>query len=132
MTTLLVGVVALLALLLPGLRDQLALSATHRQQEYVALSFARGDDGTVATCERARGRLRVGFVVTSALPEARELGYVVAVGDSEVDGRVTVAPGESAGVARVVPLPRERRFDVEVRLPAEDRRIRAHCGGAGS
>ena len=131
-TTLVIGLVALLALLLPGVRDQLALSATHEQQEYVALSFARSDDGTVATCERTGGQVRVGFVVTSALAGDRELGYVVTVGDSEVDGNVVVAPGESAGVVRVLPLPDSKSFDIEVRLPDEDRRVLAHCGGAAS
>lgn len=131
-TTSVIGLVALLALLLPGVRDQLALSATHEQQEYVALSFARSDDGTVATCERADGQVRVGFLVTSALSGDRELGYVVTVGDSEVDGNVVVAPGESTGVVRVLPLPDTRKFDIEVRLPDEGRRVLAHCGGAAS
>ena len=129
-TTSVVGLVALLALLLPGVRDQLALSATHEQQEYVALSFARSDDGTVATCERTGRQVRVGFVVTSELAGDRELGYVVTVGDSEVDGNVVVAPGGSAGVVRVLPLPDSSTYDIEVRLPDEDRRVLAHCGEA--
>lgn len=131
-STLVVGLVALLALLLPGVRDQLALSATHESQEYVALSFARSDDGTVATCERTGGQVRVGFVVTSELSEDRDLDYVVTVGDSEVDGNVSVAPGESAGVTRVLPRPDTKRYDVAVQLPGADRRILAHCGGAAS
>ena len=131
-TTLVIGLVALLALLLPGVRDQLALSATHEPQEYVALSFARSDDGTVATCQRSGRQVRVGFVVTSELSGDRRFGYVVTVGDSEVDGNVVVAPGESAGVVRVLPLPDRTRYDIEVRLPGEDRRVLAHCGGASS
>lgn len=131
-TTLVVGLVALLALLLPGVRDQLALSATHEPQEYVALSFARGDDGTVVTCAREAGAVRVGFVVTSGLSEGRELGYVVTVGDSEADGNVVVEPGESSGVVRALPVPDGKRYDVEVRLPDEGRRVLAHCGGAAS
>ena len=131
-TTLVVGVVALLALLLPGFRDQLALSGTHEDQEYVALSFARSDDGTVATCERTGRQLRVAFVVSSALSEDADLDYVVSVGGRETAGAVALAPGESHGVARVLPVPRAKRYDVEVRLPGADRRILAHCGGAAS
>ncbi len=127
-TTMVAGLVAVLALLLPGVRDQLALSATHQPQEYVALSFARSADGTVATCQRTGRQVRVGFVVTSAHSDDRDLDYVVTVGDSEVDGHVVVASGGSTGVARVLPLPERRRYDVVVRLPGEDRRVRARCG----
>ena len=131
-TTLLAGVVALLALLVPGVRDQLALSATHEPQEYVALSFARSADDTVATCVRSGNRTRIGFVVTSALSEARDVDYVLTVGGRRITGTLTVAAGESSEVTRAVPRPEANRYDVAVRLPAFDRRILAHCGGPGS
>lgn len=131
-TTLVAGVVALLALLLPGVRHQVALSASHEPQEYVALSFARTDDGTVPTCVLLGRQVRVAFVATSALADPREVDYVVTVGRRELSGSIRLDPEESAVVTRFVPAPRAGRYDVEVRLPDEDRTIRAHCGGAGS
>jgi hypothetical protein len=131
-TTSVIGLVALLALLLPSVREQVALSATHQPQEYVALSFARSADGTVAVCMATRSEVRVAFAVESALSESRSLDYGVTVGGTTIVDTVRVEPGESAEVARVLPRPDERRYDVEVVLPGEDRRILAHCGGAAS
>ena len=45
-TGLVLAVAALLALVFPGFREQVALSATHEPQRYVALSFGRAADGT--------------------------------------------------------------------------------------
>jgi hypothetical protein len=127
-TTLVAGLVALLAVLVPGVRDQIALSATHEPQEYVALSFGRTARDTVVTCTTTGAQVRVAFVVTSALSETRTLDYALTVGARRTTGSMTVEPGESADVTRLVPLPRTKRYDVEVRV--EDRRILAHCGAA--
>lgn len=131
-TTLVVGAVALLALVLPGVREQVALSATHQEQEYVALSFGRTEQDTVVTCATTGRRASVGFVVTSARSAARTIPYEVTVGDARVAGSVDLEPGESADVTEVLPRPRRGEYDVEVRLPEDDRRIHAHCGGAAS
>jgi hypothetical protein len=122
-TALAVGLVALLALVLPGVRHQLALSASHVPQEYVALSFARGSAGTVEACATS-----VRFSVHSELSETRTIAYVVSVGDTERTGSVVAEPGESVDVTQVVERPRGR-FTVSVRLPDNDREILAHCGG---
>jgi len=128
-TAIAVGLVAILALVLPGVRHQLALSATHVPQEYVALSFERTTAGTVATCARSGNDVRVSFVVDSALQETRTLDYVVEVGAAKRTGKVVVEPGETAVVTQVVARLSKARYDVSVLLPDVDRRIIAHCSG---
>lgn len=128
-TALAVAVVAVLALVFPGVRQQLALSASHQPQEYVALSFARADDGTVPVCTRAGGDLSIAFTVGSGLRESKDIAFVVTAGKARRAGSVTVEPGESVDVTQVLPRP-ARRFEVAVRLPEDDRRIRASCRGA--
>ena len=128
-TALAVGLVAVLALLVPGVRGQLALSATHQPQQYVGLAFARTPAGTVTTCATGGGRLQVAFDVISHLDRPRELTYTVAVPGQERTGSVTVDPGETARVTRSVELPRARHFEVSVELPDAGRQLLAHCPG---
>lgn len=131
-TTSVVGVVALLALVFPGVRDQVALSATHEEQEYVALSFSRTEQDTVVTCTTAGRRARVGFVVTSAYAGTRTIPYEVVVGDATAAGTVEVGPGETVELVEDLRRPATQAYDVEVRLPDDDRRIHSHCDGAAS
>lgn len=128
-TALAVGLVALLAVLLPGVRDQVALSASHQPQEYVALSFARSPAGTVPVCGGGADRVTVRFTVDSALGEDRTLDYVVTAGPARRTGTVTVEPGETVDVTKVLDRP-AREFDLVVRLPDVDREVHAHCRGA--
>lgn len=132
-TALAVGVLAVLTLLVPGVRAQLALSATHQPQEYVALAFARAADGTVVTCASVPGRhrdaVRVSFDVDSHLDRARDLRYVLTVGGQRHTGTVTTDPGEATRTTRVLPRPGARGFEVAVDLPDVDRRIHARCSG---
>lgn len=128
-TALAVGVVALLALVFPGVREQVALSATHRPQEYVALSFARSEAGTVEFCGAQGSTVSVRFTVDSELGETRTLEYVVKVGEKRRTGTVVAEPGEPVDVTHVVKRPRGR-YDVTVRLPGDGREILAHCQGA--
>jgi hypothetical protein len=128
-TALAAGLVALLAVLVPGVREQVALSASHQPQEYVALSFARSDDGTVPVCGGTGNRVTVGFTVESALSGTRTLDYVLVAGTVRRVGRVLVEPGETADVTQVVRRPK-RDFDLTVQLPDEDREVHAHCRGS--
>lgn len=128
-TAVTVALVALLAAVFPGVRDQLALSASHQPQEYVALSFARSQDGTVPVCGGTRGELTVVFTVDSTLRSERTVDYVVTAGAVRRTGTVTVEPGETADVTQVVDRP-ARDFDLAIRLPNEDREVHAHCRGA--
>lgn len=124
-----VGLVALLALAVPSVRDQIELSASHQPQQYVALSFARDADGTVPVCTLTGDDVSVVFTVDSGLREARTLDYVVQVGQDKRDGTVEVQPGESVDVTQVLHRP-TKHFAVAVRLPEADREVIAHCGGS--
>ena len=135
-TTLVVAVVAALAVVVPGVRDQLALSATHETQGYVALAFPRNQAGKVVVCAPPpagrKAEVRVGFDVGSHLEQARELRYVLTVGDRRHTGTVTTDPGETTRVVRTLAAPARpasagRGWTVTVALPEVDRRIHAHC-----
>jgi len=128
-TALAVAATVLLALVLPGFREQVALSASHRPQEYVALSFGRAPDGTVVTCTGSRSAVKVRFAVESHLAEGRELDYEIGVGDTRRTGTVRVEPGETVEVTRAVRRPAADRFEVTVRLPDVDQQVLAHCEG---
>ena len=127
-TGLLLAVGGLLVQVFPGIREQVALSATHRQQEYVALSFGRAADGTVVECAGSRRTVKVRFVVDSHLTHDRALTYRVTVGKVARKGSVRVDAGRTAEVTRAVRRP-AGRFDVTVRLPEVDERVVAHCAG---
>lgn len=128
-TALAVGLVAVLALLVPGVRDQVRLSATHQQQEYVALSFSRSHAGTVPVCGGSRGEVTVAFTVDGELPSERKYRYVVTAGDERRTGSVTVGEGSTVDVTEAFPRP-DHDFDVAVALPGADREVHAHCRGA--
>src|SRR4051794_23436733 len=98
-SALLVAVVAVLALVFPAFRDQVALSATHQTQQYVALSFGRAADGTVLVCNRTHSTVKVKFAVDSHLRQSRELKYVVTVGSTTRAGTVTADAGRITTVS---------------------------------
>lgn len=131
-TGLVLAVAALLALVFPGFREQVALSATHEPQQYVALSFGRAPDGTVVFCTGSRSAVKVQFAVESHLAESRELEYELSVGDNRRTGTVRVDPGETTEVTRAVRRPADGRFEVTVRLPEVGQQVLAHCSGARS
>lgn len=128
-TALAAGLVALLALLLPGVRHEVALSATHEPQRYVELAFGRTPAGTVVTCSSSDDRVRVAFDVTSHLEQARDLAFVLTVAGHRHPGTVAVDPGRTAQVTRFVTRPARADYDVRVELPDVDREVLAHCPG---
>ncbi|HEY0952370.1 hypothetical protein [Nocardioides sp.] len=130
-TTLALTLVALAALAFPGFRHQVALSASHRDEPYVELYFARPADGPPAVCRTSGGVAKVTFEVRSHLHEDRRLAYTVLVGGVRRSGTVEVAPGRTAEVTRFGG-PAGRAYDVSVRLPGLDQRLGAHCPGAAS
>lgn len=128
-SALLVGLLAVAAVALPGVRDQLALSATHRPEPYVELSLARTDTGVRDACGGV-----VAFDVTSHLRDDERLAYVVTVvGRRTVQrtGHVDLAPGQTRPLRTELPrLP--GRSVVTVRLRDRDQLLRVHCGGGAS
>lgn len=137
-TTLVLAVVALATLALPGVREQVVLSASHRSEPYVELAFPRPAVGAPVVCATSTGTPRVEFLLTSHLDDADELAYEVAVDPaqgkgshrkgSHQSGTVTVKPGETAQVTRFLGRS-ERPYVVTVRLPSTGQELRAHCPG---
>ncbi|WP_133058958.1 MULTISPECIES: hypothetical protein [unclassified Nocardioides] len=130
-TGLVLGALALAALVVPGFRHQLALSASHRTDAYVELYFARTPAGTQQVCTTSGGRADVRFAVTSHLAGEEDLAYDVTVGDEERSGTVTVRPGASSVVLESLPRP-SGPYDVRVQLFGSDQQLQAHCPGARS
>ena len=133
-TGLVLAVLALAALAVPGFRDQVALSATHRTEPYVELYFARAADGTQLVCTAPKGAGRktahVRFAIASHLDGGRDLAYRVTVDGATQRGSTTVGPGETAEVHRT--FDRHGAYDVSVLLPASGDRLSAHCSGGRS
>lgn len=130
-TTLALVLVALAALAFPGFRHQLPLSASHRDEPYVELYFARSADGPPAACRASGGVAKVTFAVRSHLEETRRIGYAVVVGGVRRSGSVEVESGRTAEVTRFAGRA-DRDYDVSVRLRKLDQRLSAHCAGAAS
>lgn len=126
-TALAVGLVALLALVFPGVREQLALSATHQTQPYVALAFARDDTGNVVTCGGDAQQVRVDFDVVGRLDAPRDVAWIVTVHRDRRTGTATVDPGRTVEVSQLLPRPKARHYTVSVELPGEDREVHARC-----
>ncbi|MCW2773817.1 MAG: hypothetical protein JWN91_2143 [Nocardioides sp.] len=130
-TGLVLVALALAALVVPGFRHQLALSASHRTDPYVELYFARTPAGTQLVCTTSGRRADVRFAVTSHLADEQDLAYGVTVGDEEKSGTVTARPGASSVVIESLPRP-SGPYDVRVHLPGVDQERQAHCPGARS
>ena len=128
------ALVLVATLLVPDFREQVALSATHRPQEYVELYFARTAAGTQVVCTSGERGVRVRFAVTSHLRGRERLPYTVAVrhparnaaGD-RTTGAVTVEAGRTVEVTRTLQRPAGRGYEVAVRLPTVHGNLRAHC-----
>jgi hypothetical protein len=127
-------VVALGVLVVPGVRDQLSLSTSHRSEPYVELYFARPAGGPPVACVRRGDRVRVGFVVASHLAKAERIGYRVIVAPvgkpartMRKHGEVTAQPGQTHRVHPSFPLRRGQHYTVTVRLPALHQLLRARC-----
>ncbi|MEP9362047.1 hypothetical protein ABLE68_03705 [Nocardioides sp. CN2-186] len=126
-TALAVALVALAALVVPGFRDQVALSASHQPEPYVELYFARAADGTQLVCTSHQGSADVRFAIASHLDDARRIAYVVTVDGATRKGTRSVEPGRTAVVHKT--LDRQGAYDVSVLLPASGDELSAHCAG---
>jgi hypothetical protein len=129
-TGLVLAVLALAALAIPGFRDQVALSASHRPEPYVELYFARAVDGTQLVCTSSKGAADVRFAIASHLDDTRDLAYVVTVDGANRKGTTSVEPGKTAVVHET--LDHQGPYDVSVLLPASGDKLSAHCAGGHS
>ncbi|MCW2762622.1 MAG: hypothetical protein JWR85_2823 [Marmoricola sp.] len=128
-------VVALAALLSPGIRHQLDLSLRRQPSSYVELYFPKATpSGSPATCTRKGGTVRVAFVVESHLGSRRSVAYRVTLDPTtkglrtkRKPGSAVVSPGKSVLVQKSFALPRREGYVVSVVLPDLDERLRARC-----
>lgn len=121
--------VALAALVVPGFRHQLALSASHETSPYVELSFTHAGQGSGALCKTKGRKVRVDFTVASHLESSQDVEYDVSTGEDDTAGTVPLEPGESGDVTVWLAHP-GAEYDVVVRLAGTDQLLTAHCGGA--
>lgn len=135
-----VAVVGLAALLVPAVRDELALSTSQQPERYVELYFPRAaTTGAPITCVHRGGKVLVRFAVASHLERRQNVSYRVSVNPQEKGqrtrsrtGLARVTPGATLLVRERLSLPRRLEFRVSVSLPAFDQRLRAHCQGPSS
>ena len=124
-------VVALAALVAPGFRHQLALSASHRTDPYLELSFTDAAKGSAALCATDGRKVRVDFTIDSHLEDSQDVEYAVSTGKDDTVDSLPLAPGESGDISVLLAHP-AGEYDVVVRLTGTDQLLTAHCGGATS
>lgn len=131
-TVLATALVGLAALLVPAVRDQIELSATHRPEPYVALYFSRTTTGQLV-CAGDGDTTRVAVTVESHLAHAAQVRWIIGVGPAGGQrltavrrGTLALDAGETADLVRR--LPRAARAQaVRVVLPDLGQGLRAHC-----
>lgn len=136
-TTTLLGVVALTlaVLLVPGLRDQLALTATRREVPRIELWFSGPTEKAVRDGCRERGAARVEFTVRSHGDGPKTVPFrVLLVRDGQRarvrSGAVNLAEGDAAVVRQRFRLAAGQPYSVRVTLPGRPERLHLVCGAA--
>ena len=132
-TGLVLALVAVVALVIPGVRDQLALSLSRQPDPYVELSFTRPGSGPQTLCHREKGTAVVRFGVASHLRRAKPIAYRVGVAPAGGkvhfrDGKVRVATDRARAVVARFAVP-AGPYRMAVRLPASEQKLWATCGG---
>jgi hypothetical protein len=136
--TTLLGVAVLVAAVLavPGFRDQVALSVTHRPERYVELYFgAPAVPSRPTGCVRRDGSVLVRFTVASHLRDDASLAARVVVDPDgptkplHRKGKLPVAPGQYREVTVPFHVPGSHGYRVAVVLPGLDQALRADCPG---
>ena len=135
-TALGVALLGAAVLVVPGFRDQMVLSVTHRPESYVELYFgARTVPARPVGCVRRGASAVVRFTVASHLRDDEPVAYRVAadpagaVAAHHRRGRVQLAAGAAREVRTSFRVPRGTRYRVSVDLPAFGQSLRADCGG---
>jgi hypothetical protein len=134
-TGLLLAVLAVLALVLPAFRHQVALSTSRESQPFVELFLPQSASEHADVCGARNAA--VTFIVRSHLDTARKLAYRV---ESLVDGKATATkrgtvrldPGHARRLHVELPAPATGNHTVTVALPALHQLLRVHCSGAAS
>jgi hypothetical protein len=136
-TTTLLGVVALTlaVLLVPGLRDQLALTATRREVPRIELWFSGPTERAVLEGCRDRGAVRVEFTVRSHVDGPVTVPFrVLLMRDGQRarvrSGALDLAEGDAAVVRHRFRLGAGQPYSVRVTLPGRPERLHLRCGTA--
>jgi hypothetical protein len=135
-TTAVLAALGLAAAVFPGVRHELAFSATRQPEPYVALSFPQPmAQGTQTACSRKGSVVRVRFVIESHLTGARDVAFRVEVDPSgplparRKAGTAALSPGQGAEVTRTFTVRGRGGYDVRVRLPGLHQRLHLRCQG---
>lgn len=130
-------VAALAVALVPALREQLLLSASHRQASYVEMAFTPDQAGLVDPCVRSKSGVEVRFSLAGHGDEAGERAWRIVVTDPSGDraarkvltGTVRLPEDRPTSIREVV-TGWSGPYAVLVTLPGTPQRLVAHCGGA--
>jgi hypothetical protein len=125
------ALLALVAVQLPGLGDEIELSTSRSPQPFVELSLVGRPD---ALCARRSPQVR--FRIESHLRRARTLGYRIGVDPARAReqavrerGRTSIAPGEARSLSAEAVAPVGTAYDITVRVLHRPERLRVHCDG---
>jgi hypothetical protein len=136
-TTTLLGVVALTlaVLLVPGLRNELALTASRREVPRIELWFSGPTERAVRDGCRGRGAARVEFTVRSHVDGPVTVPFrVLLVRDKQRarvrSGAVDLASGDAAVVRHRFRIAAGQPYSVRVMLPGRPERLHLRCGTA--
>lgn len=128
--SLLAALAAFAVLSVAGGEEQVRLSTSRQQQEFVELQLTRTPD---QVC-RPRKAV-VGFAVRSHLAETARLPWRVSVTTTSKKqtvrkGIIEVQPTVVREARATLRVPRSASYDVTVALPGRPESLRVHCGGA--
>jgi hypothetical protein len=130
-------VAALAVALVPALREQLLLSASHRQASYVEMAFTPDEAGLVDPCLRSKAGVEVRFSVAGHGDDVGKTPWRIVVTDLSGDrtarkvlnGTVRLPEDQPVSIHEVVGA-WSGRYDVLVTLPGTSQRLAAHCEGS--
>jgi hypothetical protein len=129
-------VAAVAVALVPPLREELLLSASHRPASYVEMAFTPDGGGQVQPCTRTRAGVEVRFSVAGHGEDVGDRTWRIRVMDPQggrtpdamVSGTVRLPQDDPVGVRRLVKGWPGGPYDVLVTLPGTSQRLVAHCG----
>jgi hypothetical protein len=130
-------VAALAVGLVPALREQLLLSASHRQASYVEMAFTPDQSGLVDPCLTSKAGVEVRFSVAGHGDDVGRRAWRIVVTDPSGDrtGRKVLngtmrLPEDRPTSIREAVTGWSGPYDVLDTLPGATQRLSAHCEGS--
>lgn len=128
-------VAAVAVALVPPLREQFVLSASHREASYVEMAFTQDENGLVHPCMSAKGAVAIRFALAAHGDAAGGRSWRVRLSDpagarspQRLEGVARLPVDTPVGVRRTVRW--SGPYDLVVTLPGTTQRLVAHCGRA--